>query len=109
MTWSAPVRTAIALARPVVEPPPTATTQSKPPEPAANSSACSVTDTGVCMAAPSNLAAASGPSSFSTSSPASASCGPVSTSARFRPSRSTSSRTWVREPTPNTTRTGWGV
>ena len=56
-----PVRSAIALLSPVVEPPPQETMQSAP-HAAATSSARSVTSTGVCISAPPKTPAARLPS-----------------------------------------------
>ena len=86
-----PVRAASALPSPVVEPPPTETSESAPSLPA-RASATSVTSTGVCAAAPSKTPAAASPSTAATRSARPRWPGVDSTSARRPPIRVSSSR-----------------
>ncbi len=109
MTCGTLVRAASALDSPVVEPPPIATTQSALLE-RSTPSACSVTSTGVCMAAPSKRAASSGPSDSPTRCATSSSRLLASRSTRLPPTLSTSARTCEMVPEPKTTRvdrTSW--
>ena len=69
----------------------------------------SVTAIGVCIAAPGNRPAASGPSCATTSSPVASCCGVVRTKALRQPSAFTSSASAASEPAPNTTREGCAV
>ena len=102
-TCGRPVRSAIALARPIVEPPPTATSPSTRSR-ATTAIAASVTSTGVCIRAPAKRAPARGPSRPAISSASPAWPGVESTSARATPSPSATSPTSPRRPGPNRTR-----
>ena len=96
-------RTESAFDRPVLDPPPTDTTQSAPCS-RNNASARSVTSTGVCIAAPVNRAVSNGPSSAATLSPP---CRAISRT-WVAPSRSASARTVAAVPRPKTTRVRTG-
>ena len=99
---------AIALPRPMVEPPPMATAQSAPSS-AASARALRALSIGTCISAPSWMPARLEPSSSPTFS-AWARCGGVQrTSARVDPIASTSSRIEASFPDPKTTREGSAV
>ena len=97
---------AIALPRPVVEPPPIATAQSAPTR-AASSRAARATSIGTCITARANTPAHRSPSRFATSSACAACSGVASTSARLRAEPLDLARQLVESaPAPNTTRPG---
>src|SRR3954452_5995024 len=98
----------MALPRPVVDPPPTATTASAPRS-FTTRSASSVTPTGVCMTAPAKTPADRSPSEAAILlACASARPGVLSTSARRAQTRSTSGPSRASVPAPKITRVGRG-
>src|SRR3954454_16822620 len=98
----------MALPRPAVDPPPTATTASAPRS-FTTRSASSVTPTGVCMTAPAKTPADRSPSEAAILlACASARPGVLSTSARRAPTRSTSGPSRASVPAPKITRVGRG-
>jgi hypothetical protein len=96
----------MALPRPVVEPPPTATAQSAPSW-RATSRASRAVSIGTCITARSKIPAALSPSICAMRSADARCSGVDSTSARRAPSASISLPSCEREPGPNTTRPGW--
>ncbi len=101
--WSA-----MALPRPMVEPPPMATAQSAPQR-AASSRASRAVSIGTCITALGNRPAARSPSSSATRRALSTCSGVLSTSARFAPRRSISPGSSRSAPGPKTTREALAV
>ena len=96
---------AIALARPIGVPPPSAT-QASAPTRRASARASSAFSIGACIRARSQIPAALAPSRAAASSASWRWPGVLTSSARSAPSRATSSGRRARLPGPNTTRPG---
>src|SRR6218665_3246070 len=104
-TIGRPMSSAIALARPMVEPPTSATTPSAPSDVAYAHALCAPSP-GTCMRAPSTTPTQRSPTTAAAAWATVDSCGVHSTSARSTPNAATSSVRRARLPGANTTRAG---
>ena len=100
-----PEVSAIALPKPMVEPPPITTQQSAPSD-AASRRASSASSTGVCITTLSNTPATKCFRELDTTSAILARPGVEIARTRFAPRRPTSAASCATEPGPNTTREG---